>query len=385
VLEPFDCYLIYLCATKIKLMSQLPRIQFNIKRSKEDFYNVLSHRIEEYFKNHGISKHANPSMVFKSIIVGALFVASYLLIYWSALPLWAVLSLYGLNGFCAAMIGFNISHDAVHGSYTSNKTINGLLGATFNLLGTSDYVWKIKHNVVHHTYTNIPDHDSDIEDVPLMRFSLEEPLKPIHRYQHIIMWFMYPFTSITWVFKNDYVNFFRKEWGGMKSPDHPKREYFRLFAFKILYYFMFLILPMLVLNWAWYIPIIGFVVLHAVEGLTLAIVFQMAHIVEGASFPTPDEVGKVEHSWAEHQLMTTVNFATRSWWANFLFGGLNFQIEHHLFPAICHIHYPKLAPIVKKTAREFGLPYNEFKTLWAAIGSHSRMMKALGRPETAMA
>jgi linoleoyl-CoA desaturase len=131
-------------------------------------------------------------MVFKSIIVGALFVASYLLIYWSALPLWAVLSLYGLNGFCAAMIGFNISHDAVHGSYTSNKTINGLLGATFNLLGTSDYVWKIKHNVVHHTYTNIPDHDSDVDEVQSGRaFETNSQIPAHHHVVHVSIYFYY--------------------------------------------------------------------------------------------------------------------------------------------------------------------------------------------------
>lgn len=192
------------------------------------------------------------------------------------------------------------------------------------------------------------------------------------------MFFFYLFTTLSWVFKNDYVNFFRKDWGWYKNPDHPKIEYFRLFFYKALYYFMFLVLPFMVVDLPWYFILLGFILLHFVEGMTLAIVFQLAHVVEGAEFPEPNEEGKVKDSWAIHQLRTTANFARNSKLANFICGGLNFQIEHHLFPAICHIHYTKLAPIVQSTAREYGLPYNESKTFMGALMSHIRMMQKLG-------
>ncbi len=358
-------------------MEQVKKIHFE-RKSAVDFYQVLSKRVEDYFKNNNLSKHANANMVAKSIFILTVFVLSYVGILSNMFSLGIVLLFFAINGFFAALIGFNISHDAVHGAYSSNKTLNRILGTTFNLLGTNDYVWKIKHNIVHHTYTNIPEHDSDIEDLPFIRISASQERKWNHRFQHIYMFFFYLFTTLSWVFKNDYVNFFRKEWGWYKNPDHPKIEYFRLFFFKALYYFMFLVLPFMVVDQPWYFIILGFVLLHFVEGMTLAVVFQLAHVVDGAEFPEPNEDGKVKDSWAVHQLKTTANFARNSWLANFICGGLNFQIEHHLFPAICHIHYTKLAPIVQNTAYEFGLPYNESKTFIGALRSHIRMMHRLG-------
>lgn len=358
-------------------MEKTKRIQFN-RKSSADFYQVLSKRVEDYFKTNNISKHANGAMVFKTIFVLSVFILSYVGIISNVFPLGIVLLLFAINGFFAAMIGFNISHDAVHDAYSSNKTLNRILGTTFNFLGTSDYVWKIKHNIVHHTYTNIPGHDSDIEDIPFIRLTAVQERKWNHRFQHIYMFFFYLFTTLSWVFKNDYVNFFRSHWGWQKSPDHPKVEYFRLFFYKALYYFMFLVLPFMVVDLPWYYILLGFVILHFVEGMTLALVFQLAHVVEEAEFPEPNEEGKVEESWAVHQLRTTANFARNSRLANFICGGLNFQIEHHLFPAICHIHYTKIAPIVKQTAHEFGLPYHEAKTFGGALMSHIRIMQRLG-------
>lgn len=358
-------------------MEKAKRIQFE-RKSSTDFYQVLSKRVEDYFKTNNISKHANGAMVFKTIFVLTVFILSYIGIISNVFGLGMVLFLFAVNGFFAAMIGFNISHDAVHDAYSSNKTLNRILGTTFNFLGTSDYVWKIKHNIVHHTYTNIPGHDSDIEDIPFIRLTEVQERKWNHRFQHIYMFFFYLFTTLSWVFKNDYVNFFRRDWGWYKNPDHPKVEYFRLFFYKALYYFMFLVLPFLVVDQPWYFILLGFVILHFVEGMTLALVFQLAHVVEEAQFPEPNDEGKLEDTWAVHQLRTTANFARKSWLANFICGGLNFQIEHHLFPAICHIHYTRIAPIVKQTASEFGLPYHEAKTFGGALMSHIRIMQRLG-------
>jgi len=119
--------------------------------------------------------------------------------------------------------------------------------------------------------------------------------------------------------------------------------------------------------------------MHFIQGITLAVVFQLAHVVEGATFPAPDEKGDIMNNWTIHQLNTTANFAMKSPLAFWFFGGLNFQVEHHLFPHICHIHYPQLAPIVKQTANEFGISYHENTTMWDAIKSHTRMLKLLGR------
>ena len=137
-------------------------------------------------------------------------------------------------------------------------------------------------------------------------------------------------------------------------------------------------LPIALLPFAWWQVIGGWLLMHAASGLTLALVFQLAHVVEGPAFPQPDEHLTIEESWAIHQLRTTANFAVGSPLAAFLTGGLNQQVEHHLFPRVCHIHYPALAPIIRQTAAEFGLPYLEQPTFGAALASHYRTLRHFG-------
>lgn len=136
---------------------------------------------------------------------------------------------------------------------------------------------------------------------------------------------------------------------------------------------------MLVLNLTWWQAGIGFLVMHLAEGLVMGLVFQLAHVVEGTDFPVPDEEGNVEEAWAEHQMRTTANFAPKSAMAAFFLGGLNRQIEHHLFPKVCHIHYPAIAAIVRQTAKEFNLPYIESPTFSSALLSHYRILRKFGK------
>jgi linoleoyl-CoA desaturase len=125
--------------------------------------------------------------------------------------------------------------------------------------------------------------------------------------------------------------------------------------------------------------------MHLVAGFILSMIFQPAHVVKETTFPMPNLENEIENSWAVHELLTTANFARKNAVLNWYAGGLNFQVEHHLFPTICHIHYEALAPIVKETAEEFGLPYNEFETFSEAIKSHYDMLKRLSVNEKAIA
>ena len=347
-----------------------------------NFTATLNSRINNYFTENHISEKGNLLMAVKVLFTLTGFVGSYFLIYASGDNIFFSILSWILLGLFTAFVGFNISHDAVHGSVSSNKMVNRILGYTFNLAGTNKYMWKIMHNVIHHTYTNIPGHDEDLEPVALIRLSTENKLKKVHRYQHLYAYLLYTFTSISWVFKKDFVAFFRKKLGNYENKKHPLKEYFILFFFKALYYFIFIALPIMFAGVPWWATIIGFVAMHMIQGLTLAVVFQLAHVVEGAHFPQPDAKGDVLNNWTIHQLNTTANFAMKSFLATWFFGGLNYQIEHHLFPHICHIHYPQLSGIVKKTAEEFGITYNVNTTMWDAIKSHTRMLKVLGREET---
>lgn len=355
------------------------KLKFN-NTNRSTFFATVRERVDAYFVEQAISPHANVAMWGKTIF----FLGGYALLYGLLMsdlfgaPAMLLMAM-GL-GLFAACIGFNVSHDALHGAFSAHTWVNHLLGSSFYLLGANPYVWKITHNIVHHTYTNIPGHDEDIEVAPgLVRLNWQDTLHPWHRYQQWYTLPLYSLASLSWVFRKDYVKFFKGKIGHHSNSNHPRQEYINLFAFKILYYILFLALPLMVLSVAWWQVLLGFVAMHLVEGLVLGLVFQLAHVVEGTTFPIPDEKGNIQDAWAVHQLHTTANFAPQSALAAFMCGGLNRQIEHHLFPKVCHIHYPAITEIVKQTADEFGLPYLENRSFGSALQSHIRVLHTLGR------
>jgi linoleoyl-CoA desaturase len=355
------------------------KVKFTNPR-RSAFFPTVRQRVEAHFQAHNISRYANKAMWAKTIFYLSGFLALYLLILSNRLSPELMWGLALLLGIFSALIGFNVCHDAIHGSFSPNPRVNQALSFVFNLIGASPYIWRLSHNVVHHTYTNMPGHDEDIEIAPgLIRVTSEEPLNKIQRYQHLYAFALYSLASLSWVFRKDFVKFFQKKIGQEETGRHPKREYFNLFFYKALYYFLFIGLPLLVLDLSGWQFALGFISMHLVEGLVLGLVFQLAHVVEGTDFPLPNELGQVEEAWADHQMRTTANFAPGSRLASFLLGGLNRQIEHHLFPKICHIHYPAIAHLVRQTAQEFNLPYHESPSFRLALASHYRMLKKFGR------
>ncbi|KAA3439699.1 fatty acid desaturase family protein [Rufibacter hautae] len=350
-----------------------------INKDKSTFYATTRQRVEIHLKEKGISRNANPAMWGKTAFYLLVTAGLYGLIMSNEFGVWPMFGLALLLGVFSAFIGFNICHDAIHGALSSNSKVNKVFSFVFNLIGASPYVWNLTHNVVHHTYTNIPGHDEDIEVAPgLIRVDTNEKVNKLQRFQHIYAFGLYSLSSLSWVLRKDYVKFFKKQIGAQDTANHPTKEYYKLFGYKAIYYVLFIVLPLVVLDITWWQFIIGFVSLHLAEGLVMGLVFQLAHVVEGTDFPEPNAQGNMEEAWADHQMRTTANFATKNRLAGFLLGGLNQQIEHHLFPKVCHIHYPGISEIVKKTAHEFGLPYIESPSFSKALGSHYRMLKKLG-------
>jgi linoleoyl-CoA desaturase len=354
------------------------RLKFS-RVNKTSFLATVRTRVDQHFSGIGNTPNANSAMWAKTIFFLTGFLGLYGLIISNIFSPWVMLPMAILLGMFSAFVGFNICHDAIHGSFSSNKTVNKIFSYLFNFLGASPYVWNITHNGVHHTYTNIPGHDEDIDVAPgLIRISEEEPVNRIQRYQHWYAFPLYGLASISWAFRKDYKKFFQAKVGQI-AMQHPKKEYFNLFFSKALYYFFLIVLPLLVLNITWWQFVIGFIALHMAQGVTMGLVFQLAHVVEGTHFPVPDETGTMEEAWAEHQMRTTANFSSNCPLAAFFLGGLNRQIEHHLFPKVCHIHYGRIGKIVKQTAEEFNIPYIENRTFFSALKSHYRMLKRFGR------
>lgn len=347
--------------------------------NKSAFYATLRKRVDAHFNDQQLSVHANGAMWFKTVFFLGGFLSLYLLVLFGGFSLFTILWLTIALGMFGAFVGFNICHDAIHKSFSRHSVVNHSFGILFSLIGASAYVWSICHNIVHHTYTNIAGHDEDIDVAPgLIRFCELEPVNKVQRFQHFYAFGLYSLAMLSWVFRKDYKKFFQYKIGAQVS-NHPRIEYFNLFFFKFLYYFLFIGLPLLILDITLWQFLIGFLAMQLAQGLVLGLVFQLAHVVEGTHFPQPNNDGNIEEAWAAHQMMTTANFAVDCKIAAFFCGGLNRQIEHHLFPKICHIHYPAIGKIVKETATEFNLPYIESPTFLSALCSHYRMLRKLGK------
>ena len=344
----------------------------------QDFIREMKTRVYAYFEETGISQKANAKMVLKTAVMMALVIVPYLLIVSNQLSLWLMLGLCVVMGAGIAGAGFSITHDALHGAYSSNRNVNAVLGMTFDVTGGSSYMWKITHNVIHHTYTNIQGIDEDLEVSPLLRLSPTSEHRPMHRYQHLYFVGIYSLTTLFWVFLKDFQYLLRRDLGPYRNIVHPKGEVAKLLIMKAIYYALVIVIPLLVLDVTWWQFLIGFLTMHVTSGLILSLVFQLAHVIEGPVQFAAEEQKNMKDAWFVHEMKTTANFARTNRLLCWYVGGLNFQIEHHLFPKVCSIHYPAISRIVEQVAAEYGIPYHHHPTLLGALRSHSRMLKLFG-------
>jgi linoleoyl-CoA desaturase len=350
-----------------------------INKDKGQFTATLRKNVNNYFTEKGISSKGNFKMVLKSIVMLGVYFAPFVLMLTLPLFGWTIFPLAIVMGIGMSGIGMSVMHDAVHGSFSKRGWLNKLFGSTMYFIGGNTFNWKIQHNILHHTYTNIEGFDEDIEPKAALRLSKHTPLKKIHRFQHIYAFFLYCFMSISRTFKDiGQLRKYSKAGLTKQQGSTPKKEMTRMILTKVAYLAIIIGLPLLFSPFSWWLILLGFLIMHATAGLLMSTVFQMAHLVEEAEQPLPKE-GIIENEWMIHELETTANFSRKSRLFAWLIGGLNYQIEHHLFPNVCHIHYKAISPIVERTAKEFGIPYRENRTFLTAIGSHVRMLRALGK------
>lgn len=354
-------------------------IRFN-NRDKTQFYTTLHQRVDAFFNEKGLSKHANPSIVFKTILLLSVYLLPLVLLIWLQPGFGVSLALWALMGIAMAGVGMNVMHDANHGAFSASPGINTLLGYSLNLLGGSVFNWKLQHNYLHHTYTNIVNWDDDIADKPGLRLSPHTAVKPAHRFQWLHAIVIYGLVTLYWVTAKDFLQFIRYTRKGVNknTVSQNRVQLARIIAVKLMYFFVFLGVPLLFGLPAWEV-LAGFLLMHVIGGIILTVVFQLAHTVEETAFPLPNAQGTIENEWAIHQMQTTVNFSRQNRLLSWYVGGLNFQVEHHLFPKICHIHYPRIAAIVQRTAAEFNVPYLEHKNLFQALRSHFATLRRFGR------
>ncbi|MFY0601340.1 MAG: acyl-CoA desaturase [Cyclobacteriaceae bacterium] len=354
-------------------------VKFNA-HDRPEFFNELRSRVNQHFKDNNISRYGNLNMKLKTVFMLTLYFAPLVLMVTGVVSsAWGVIGMWALMGLGMSGIGLSIMHDANHGSYSKNQKVNNIMGYLLNFIGGYHVNWKIQHNVLHHSYTNVHGHDEDI-DKGIMRFSPDQDHKPGYHFQAFYAPFLYGLMTIYWCLAKDYIQIDRyKKKNLLKGQGltYGKAMIYNTIN-KIWYFSLLLVLPIQTVAVPWGIIVLGFLVMHFICGLTLALIFQPAHVIEETNFYVPDSSGSVENNWAIHQMRTTANFANGSTLFSWFIGGLNFQVEHHLFPNICHVHYKDISQIVKDTAHEFDVPYYEHRTFYGALKSHFTLLNQLG-------
>ncbi|MFO0580230.1 MAG: acyl-CoA desaturase [Polyangia bacterium] len=348
-----------------------------------DFFSTLKSRVAAYFEQAQVSSRDSPRMYAKTAVILGWLLASYLgLLLWADTA-WQVVLLSISGGLAMAGLGFSVQHDGGHGGYSSRSGINRVMALTLDLIGASSYVWHFKHNIVHHTYTNIAHVDADTDVGFFARLTPNHPRRSFHRYQHLYIWFLYMMLPFKWIFFDDYRDLVTGRIGTQRFPRPSRWGLAGILGMKALYLLWALVIP-LCLRPAKGVAL-AYVVSALTLGLTLSVVFQLAHCLERAEFPVPNADHAMTRDWAVHQVETTVDFAPRSRVLTWFLGGLNYQVEHHLFPRICHVHYPALSQIVKQTCAEHGIRYRAYDTFWEAVAAHARWVYRMGRDTAAAA
>lgn len=354
-------------------------LRFN-DQDQPEFFKTLNQRVNQHFSQRGVSRFGNAQMVIKSIFMFSIYFVPFILMVTGVVTsTWAVLAMWFTMGVGVAGIGLAVMHDANHGTYSKNKSLNKFMCISLTYLGGYHANWRIQHNVLHHTFTNIDGYDEDIEKKGIIRFSPNQECRSIFKFQILYAPLLYSILTLYWVTYKDFdqlMSYHKRDL--LKTQKLTLRKaLFRIILIKVLYFGIILGLPMF-LGSPWWLVVSGFLIMHAVGGLILALVFQSAHVLDSTEFVSP-KGSSVENCWAIHQMKTTSNFSMGNAPLTWFLGGLNHQVEHHLFPNICHIHYPAISKIVKETAEEYNIPYLQERTFAGAISNHFKFLHQLGK------
>lgn len=339
------------------------------------FLTTLKTRVEAHFNATGQAQTGNFYLYAKAAFSLSLYLGGYITLLTGPHPLWMVIIAAFITVQGAVLLAFNVMHDGAHGSFSRSRHLNWIMGAAMDLLGSSNMLWRQKHNMLHHTYTNISGKDDDIDIGALMRFAPSQTWKPWHRLQHWYAPILYSLLTMYLMVYSDFQRIFSGKIGTTPMQKLAPWELFYFYVTRVAYVILTLVVPLFFFP-AWQVFSV-FVGCQLLFGLTISLIFQLAHTVEGTAFPVPQH-GHLEDEWAVHQVRTTANFAPNNLFITFYAGGLNFQIEHHLFHKISHVHYPAISHIVRETCAEFNVPYLSFPSVGAAISAHFRFLKRMG-------
>ena len=359
--------------------------QIKFKNDEKDllFFKELKKRVDDHFILNKLSKKGNRTLRVKAIVLALSYGVLFLSIFFCQ-SVWMLYTAYALLGMCTIFVALNIAHDAAHDTFSERKKVNSWLLNTFDVLGANGYLWKMKHVHSHHPHVNIPNMDGDIKQSNLVRIFPNAQFLNFHKYQYIYMPVLYMAYTMVWLLFRDFKDFVQTDISGKAEVKHAYREIVKLILGKLFFLTRMISLPYLVLPFTLGQILLGFLIFNIAASLTVAMALISAHVGEDSVYPSPDKGGIMEHSWVRHQIITTVDFSTHNPILTHLFGGFNHHVVHHLFPNICHIHYPQLTEILKETCAEYGMPYKSNPSLLDAMWSHMRFLKMRSRQEIAV-
>ena len=341
------------------------------------FYKTVTERVDAFFNSNKRSRLANVWFYLKSALLISSYALCYYAIYSCSKASFAFLAMICM-GPLAILIGINVAHDAAHDAISKHRITNRCFLHLFDALGANSYMWKNRHVFSHHSFPNILNEDADLKQNPLVRIFPNDVLRKIHRYQFIYAPFLYLLYTLNWLYFRDFKDFRAQKIGSLDNLRHKTKEWIKLFLFKALYIIAIIVLPLYYSSLSLPTFILGFICMNFAASITITLALIPSHVAEHSRFPLPDQNGLMPYSWSHHQVLTVIDFATNNSMLNFLFGGFNHHVTHHLFPKICHIHYPKITPIIAKTAMEFSLDYRHEPSFINAYLAHYRLLKNNG-------
>jgi linoleoyl-CoA desaturase len=342
---------------------------------KSDFFKELKSKVDAHFEQKNSSVFGNRKMKIKLAIMFTIYLLAYASVFIYGENTTMLYFLYAFLGGWSVLLGLNIGHDAAHGAIFKRPKANKRLLFIFEILGTNSYNWVNRHLGAHHVYPNVMNYDSDIQQTSVVKIFPKDTHRKYHVFQFIYMPLIYMLYILRWVVYRDFKDAKSKRIGVYDNSNYPVKEILKMVLFKVLYLTQMIVIPALLMDLTFMTTIWAFLLLTVFGSLVITLVLLSTHVGEDANFPEPNAQNALPHSWSYHQVITAADFGTESHTINLLFGGFNHHVIHHLFPHICHIHYPDLTPLLIETAEKYGLEYRSKKYLFAAVLSHFKLLK----------
>ena len=351
--------------------------------SDQNFRHAVTARAEAYFTRTGGSRLADLSIYAKAGLFAALMAGCYAALLanlFGALGSFALAIAYGL--FTLFLV-INVAHDASHVALTGNRRIDhAVCRALLALVGIDGYLWTMRHDGSHHVFPNVNGCDADIDENPVLRLSPNHPRKPFQRWQHLYASFVYTLTLAHSLVVNDFVYLAKTELANMRGITHKPRDVAILYATKAFYVTLNIVLPLAFIRLPWWQILMGYAAMSAVMSLAFIFLLVGTHFSTKARYPVPGPDGYLGTTWAVHVMETSVDWLPGSRVAMFFSGGANAHAAHHFFPRVSHRHNRALTRIIRDTAREFGVRYNE-TSFFGVIALHFRHLHLLAQDEPA--